>query len=203
MIDPYRAAGLKRNPFVAEGSPGVAEEHWTDRRLPASLTLRPGVFVQVIGPKGSGKTSHLLRWRASAPGPYRHVRPGWGRLRPLPAGPVVYWDEADRALWIKAALAIQGRQAAMVVVGTHRNLSPMARKAGFRVETHELGRLTPKEVEAFAARRIGAAGGEPGQFADIDYDDIARRAGASLREAGRLLHIEVARRVRAELISSE
>ena len=202
MIDPYRQAGLDRNPFVAEMSPGVAVEHWIDRRLPPSLTLQPGRLIQIIGAKGAGKTSHLLRWRLLLPGPYRHVGPGKARLANLPVGSVVYWDEADRALWLRTALwRVAGRHG-MVVVATHRDLSGEAMRAGFNVETHELGQLTSGEVERFAVRRINAAGGDPGLLADIDHDEIARRAGSSLREAGRLLHIEVARRIQGAVNSS-
>lgn len=203
MIDPYRRVGLDRNPFVAEPAPGVAAHHWTDRGLPRALDYQSGVFVQVLGPKGSGKTSHLLRWRSLLPGPYQHVRPGWARLVRLPIARVVYWDEADRSAWLTPALRRQAARGGMVVAGTHRDLSSEARSAGLRVETHELGQLSAAEIEAFAVRRTVAAGGHPGLLAGTEFELVARRAGASLREAGRLLHIETARLVHAGAVSSE
>lgn len=203
MIDPYRSVGLDRNPFVAEISPGVAPGHWTDRGLPTSLTLRPLSFIQVVGPKGAGKTSHLLRWRAELSGPYRHVAPGWGRLASLPVAPVAYWDEADRAAWLWPTLRRQSRIGGMVVVGTHIDLSDQAHRAGFIVESHELGPLSPAEIEEFCVKRIAEVGGRPDLLSGVDLESVARRAGASLREAGRLLHIETARRVRAGAVNLE
>ncbi len=194
-MDPYRAAGLERNPFVAEVVPGVDPPHWIDRSPPGELTFEPMRFVQVIGPKGAGKTSHLLRWRAALSGPYRHVGPGLQRLAPLPGARVVYWDEADRTPWLSLALLGQSLRRGMVVVGTHRDLSSAARRVGFIAESHVLDQLTASDVALFASRRIVAAGGKPGDFERLDYERIARESGASLREAGRLLHIEVARRV--------
>ena len=189
MRDPYRRAGLSSNPFAAESESGVDRQLWVERGLPDRLEFTPRTLVQVIGPKGAGKTSHVLHWRARLRGPYRHVAPKAGRLVSLPIARVSYWDEADRAFWLVPALLAQSVLGHMVVAGTHVDLTQLARLAGLRVVTFELPALSPDVVRRFAAQRIEAAGGEPAEW-DLPYDEIASQAGSSLREAGRLLHME-------------
>ena len=66
----YAALGLSGNPFVAESEPGVAADLWIARDgVPSPPQPGQRRLIQLIGPKGAGKTSHLLRWCALAPGP--------------------------------------------------------------------------------------------------------------------------------------
>lgn len=194
MTDRYRAAGLERNPFLAEQQPGAAPEVWIDRGLPQP-TWRAGHLVQVIGPRGSGKTCHLLRWKVALAGPYVHVGSGLRRWRALPVGSVVYWDEADRAMRLLPALGRLAHIGGMAVVGTHRDLSAAGSRLGLSTETHVLGDLDAADVRAFARARIRAADGNPDDWVDLPFQSAAAAAHGSLREAGRLLHIAVARRV--------
>ncbi len=194
MRDPYLRAGLRANPFVADQKPGVPDGLWVDRGLPDRLEFRARTLVQVLGPKGAGKTSHLLRWRSGLPGPYVHVRPGAGRLRRLPVSQVSYWDEADRAVWLSAGLMVQSAFGHMVVAGTHRDLTPWAALVGLDVETWTVPPLTEDAVAAFAAQRFAAVGGDANAW-NLPRRQIAAAAGSSLREAARLLHIETARQV--------
>ena len=195
MSDPYLQSGLERNPFVAEAAPGVAREHWIDRGFPDPPPWRAGHVVQLIGPKGAGKTSHMLRWVGRATGPYVHVEPGWGRLTSLPTGRVVYWDEADRALFVRIALRRQRHVGGMTIVGVHRSLEPEARAIGLTVTTYELAKLTTDDLTRFAAARIEACGGRFASWADLPFASIARESAGSLRRAGELLHVAVAARV--------
>lgn len=198
--DPYRTAGLARNPFVADPPEALSDEVWIDRGVPPPLP-NGRRFVQLLGPQGAGKTSHLLRFRSAAPGPYFHVPPGLGRLRLPPVAPIAYWDEADRIPGPVLAWALRqaARWSATIVAGTHRDLTSAAARSGLAVETHRLGPLDVRSVSAFAARRIAAAACGPVSI-ELDPDDaaeIARAAGASLRAAGDLLHAWAARTVRA------
>lgn len=193
MSDPYRSLGLRRNPFCVEDEPGVPEALFLERGLPAPPAAGGLRFIQVLGPKGAGKTTALLNWRRGAPGPYRRVPPGFGRWRLPPGGALVYWDEADRVpapVWISALTAARVR-AATVVAGTHEDLSRWPRRLGFSVETHAFGDLRAGEVLRWARARIAAETASGACALSLDpatADRVAREAGRSWRRAGGLLH---------------
>ncbi|MEM9703400.1 MAG: hypothetical protein AAF907_13250, partial [Planctomycetota bacterium] len=160
-----------------------------------------GRFVQLLGEKGAGKTTTLLRWRSQQPGPYRHVGPTWReRLSPLPVAPLVYWDEIDRVFGprLSAALRAAKRIDATVVAGTHRDLTAAAGRFGFDVSTVRFGPLDRETVRAWIGRRLAAARvgetcWEPGQ------DEVAAAiaaAGHSWRTLGDRLHVLAARAAR-------
>lgn len=200
VADAYALLGLARNPFVAEQEPGVARELWLDRGLPDPPAAPPRSFVQVIGEKGAGKTSHLCRWRHSDPGPYRHVEPGIRRFRPLPAAaPLCYWDEADRVPepLLRAALRSVARRGGAVRCGTHRDLAEHAVREGFAVVTYLLPPLDPGALHAWVARRVAAVAlpdRDPAwELAPARAAAIAAASGASWRDAATALHVEVAR----------
>ena len=196
--DPYRRCGLAANPFAhGAGGPGGSAD-WVSRGLPEPAGPGQCRLLQVIGVKGAGKTSTLRRWRAAAPGPCRYVPPGTRRLRPLPVAPLVYWDEADRAVtairwW---AWRVAARRRATVVAGTHVDLGVEARAAGLAVNTVPLGPITAAEMTEWARRRFAAVGaGSEWALPDDVAIDVAARAGASWRVAGDLLHSWVATQV--------
>lgn len=202
LHDPYLALGLHRNPFVAEHAPGVPDALWVDRGLPAAPAPSGGLFVQVIGPCGAGKTSLLLHWRQERAGPYHYVPPGPGRWRPPPIGSIVYWDELDRmpeplrvvSLWRAA------HREATVIAGTHVDLAALARRCGFAVQTVAYPPILPSLLRQWAERRIAAARvpGTPCGLAlgQADAGRIAAAAGHSWRIAADLLHIWAAERAR-------
>lgn len=199
----YATLGLSGNPFVAESEPGVAADLWISRDgVPPPS--RPGQrrLVQLIGPKGAGKTSHLLRWRSLAPGPYHYVPLGPGRWRRPPVAPLVYWDEVDRLAGpVRAgSLAYAAARGATVVAGTHDDLAGIARACGLAVSTYRFTALTAAVVQEWAALRI-AATALPGRTPSLELDDatarvICERAGASLRDAALELHVWAAERAR-------
>lgn len=193
-VDVYEAIGLTRNPFVVEPVPGVDPHLWIDRGHSAAPDPSRSQFVQIIGPKGVGKTSHLLWWRRQAPGPYRHLPPGWRRLRPLPLGNVVYWDEADRAPRATLAWALRRAawQGSTVVAGTHVDLGPAARRAGLAVVTVELAPLTAADVSEFASLRIAASARDGSSrlvLTEADAASVAAEARWSWHRAADLLHV--------------
>lgn len=194
--DPYLRSGLGANPFAHDV--GGSSAGWVDRGLPPPPEPGRRLLVQVIGVKGAGKTSSLRRWRAAAPGPWRYVPRGVGRLRPLPVAPLAYWDEADRAPgaarwwgWRSAA-----RRGATIVAGTHVDLQAEAVAAGLAVDTVVLGPISVGELIGWAAQRFAAVGaGAEWALPESVAADVAGCAGASWRVAGDLLHVWVAQQV--------
>jgi hypothetical protein len=196
--DPYRRCGLTANPCARDHRDPPAAAGWVDRGLPGPAAPGQRLLVQLIGAKGSGKSSTLRRWQAAAPGPSAYVPPGPRRLRPLPVAALAYWDEADRApaalrWWAWRAAA---RRAATIVAGTHVDLGPEARAAGLAVDTLALPPITTEELTAWAAQRFAAVGaGDDWALPEQIASDILADADTSWRVAGDLLHAWVAREV--------
>lgn len=145
--DGYTRLGLVGNPFVAEPTPGVAQAHFTDVGLPPPP---PAGVVELVGPRGAGKTTHLLRWCRLRGGRYTHI----GRVGPAwpPLGPAAAWDEADRLprALLRARLGSARRRGALVLLATHT-------ATGLADTTVVMPPPTAATVTAFAARRIRAA----------------------------------------------
>lgn len=196
---PYRAFGLRRNPFA-----------WIDGRDAGpfldhlQLTPpRPGSrrFHQVLGPEGSGKTSHLQAWRASEPGPYYEVNVTSSDDPPI--APIAYWDEADRLAdrHLRRVLRRAGAAGATIVAATHRDLGALARRSGLHVETVEMEPLTEGLLRRWADTRVDAARIDGGIDHSIAFSDDEIRAVLgqceTLREAGDEFHRLVAERVRS------
>lgn len=211
--DPYLALNLKHNPFIAEEIParierwqGIAEHLWLERGFTQAPLPGQGQLVQLLGVKGAGKSSHLLKWRGVHPGPFLHYPPTLERFRFPPLAPVCYWDEADRipALFLGVALRNAARAQHTVCVGTHRDLSTEAKRAGLRVQTLELEGFGGALLLEWAGRRIRAATLE-GQVSPLELsfelsaeqaENLARGCGGSWREVGKELHIWAAEQAR-------
>jgi hypothetical protein len=193
MSDPYALLGLSRNPFVAEQEPGVAHDLWLDRGFPSAPEPGQRVFVQLVGPRGAGKTSLLLRWRGLSQAPYHYAPPDHRRWALPPLAQLVYWDEADRIPLLPLALALASLHRATVVVGTHTDLRTHAKRCGFQVQTVCFAALDAPTLLHWANRRIDAAR-LPSAPCPLVLDDatsarIAAAAGASWRIAADQLHV--------------
>ncbi len=201
MIDPYRAAGLERNPFVVDVG-AVAPELWLDRGF-SDAEVRPRTLVQFLGDKGAGKTSHLRHWQTQLGGDYQHVAPGPARFRIPPlSSPVVYWDEADRIppAVIVFCLRIMATKEGMVVAGTHRDLARLARWAGLDVTSVRLNTVGGDEVRRWAELRISAVATDERLAREVlgtvPVEDARPTDQTSWREIGDVLHSWAATRVR-------
>ena len=200
--NPYLLLGLAHNPFLAEQVPGVLSEFWIERPVPEPPQPCQQQFVQAVAEKGFGKTSLLLHWRNTIPGPYHYVPVTWGRFRSPPCAPIVYCDELDRLPWPlrRTWLRRAARARATLVVGTHVDLQREAQQAGFAVTTIYFPPVTADDVRRFAARRLEQAT-RPGQncclqLSPSDAECLARRCRGSLRELGEQLHIWAAGQAR-------
>jgi hypothetical protein len=148
-LDPYHSFGLKRNPFFAPQDLQIEGDRWLDFGYSQAICPGQRLFIQFLGEKGAGKTSHLLHWQKQTGGHYFYQAPWqWQTLPPtqpdLQGTAIAYWDEANRIplpilIWaLKQACKLQ----VAVVVGSHQNLAPLARLVGYQTKTIHLNHLT-------------------------------------------------------------
>lgn len=192
----YTALGLAYNPFIAEQRPGVEPALWLKRPdQPAAPHAAQGQLLQLIGPKGAGKTSLLLRWKEIQPGPYHYVAPGLARYCWPPFASIVYWDELDRlaapVCWLSLRYAALRR--ITIVAGTHRDLGKLAERCGLQVCSYLFPAISASLLQSWANQRIAAAslpGSSPTLALDLSKaKEIAAQVGPSWREAAVRLHI--------------
>lgn len=149
---PFADLNLRYNPFGEldrEARAAVAEVDVGD--LAARLGS-PGTVVQLVGPCGRGKTTHLLALAAALPHA-TYVRADTDGHRRLPDTEVLLLDEADRVgffhrrrLW---------KRARSLAIATHRDLSwQLPRRA---VHTVAIGGLDLPRLTRVVRRRIEAA----------------------------------------------
>ncbi|HUG83009.1 MAG TPA: hypothetical protein VMM13_00510 [Euzebya sp.] len=187
-MDNYEALGLTGNPFVAEATPGVSEGLFIDVGLPS--LPRQGV-VELVGCKGAGKTTNLLRWCRLAGGRYFYVRPGLARIVPPPVAQVAVWDEVDRLprMVLRSRLSAARRAGALVLLGTHV-------PTGMADVSHELPAPDTHLVTAFFRRRVAAAaisGRTPILALDPHTaEDVAATSNGCWWTVGTHLHIHTA-----------
>lgn len=199
-FDRYRTVGLRGNPFSASDSDDPHEPTtgpwFVDRGFAPPPSPGSRCMVQVIGEQGSGKSTHIAEWRRLQPGPLHYIprRPYRDRRRTPPIGALVYGDEIDRmpmALrrrWFRRLGAI----GATLVVGTHQDLSRIARRAGFDVLTHRLDPVSPSELAVILDRRVRAAASSDQvpsvAFDDRDVEAIHTASRGNLRAADSIAH---------------
>lgn len=208
-FDRYRRVGLLTNPFAAGGFDDKFEPEtgpwFVDRGLAPPPPPGSNMVVQVIGDQGLGKSTQLAEWRRLQAGPLHYIprRPYRDRRRAAPIGPIVYGDEIDRmpirlrARWFRR-LATVG---ATVVLGTHRDLSRVARRAGFAdVRTHRLEPATRAELAVVLERRLLAAAVPDRELSvgltDVDVEMVFNESSGNLRAADSVGHRILAERVR-------
>ncbi len=148
-LDPYHFFGLRRNPFFAPQDLLIERDRWLDFGYSQAVSPGQRFFVQFLGKKGAGETSHLLHWQQQTGGHYFYQAPWqWQTLPPcqpdLTGSAIAYWDEANRIplptlIWtLKTAYKLK----LTVVVGSHQNLAPLARFVGYQTKTIDLDHLT-------------------------------------------------------------
>ncbi len=206
-FDRYRRVGLVGNPFSAPESSGEAgpDGSWfVDRGLAPPPPPGARTMIQIIGDQGMGKSTHLAYWQRHQPGPLHYIprRPYRDRWLPPPVGDLVYGDEIDR---MPVPLRIRwfqtlARIGATVVIGSHRDVSRVARRYGFAVRTHRLQPVSGPELAQVLDRRLRAAALEDATvsvaFTATDVDEILAAGRGNLRACAAVAHRVLAERVR-------
>ena len=204
MMNPYVSLGLQRNPFIAADEVGVSDDVWIDRGYSEAPAIQAKQLVQVMGPKGFGKTSHLKHWQSQTGGTYCYYPPGLSRFKVPPVNPIVYWDEADRIprFLLIAALARAAATRATIIVGTHADLGRWGRLWGLSVKTIHLAPLDGQTLMVWTRLQIEAV-----RCPHLDCQlvltqkkaaDIVALAQGSWRYATDYLHIWAADMARAK-----
>lgn len=198
--DPYHQLGLRRNPFIAPDDLEIPPQRWLDFGFSQAPPIQNRLFLQVIGKKGAGKTSHLLHWKQQTGGIYYYCQPGWKRCLIPPVSKIVYWDEANRiplpllltSLWRSRSIN------ATIVAGTHDNLAKFASLFGFEIKTIGLSTLCVDNFLQWAKKLIEAERLSPLTPVRLELTfDIAKKIVAesegSWRKAATYLHIWTAK----------
>lgn len=196
--DPYLACGLKGNPFALEIGP-VPAHLWLDRGSSRAPKVNAGTLWQVLGVRGAGKSSQLQHWREQTGGAYHYCHPNvLSRFTLPPVASIAYWDEADRIApaFLRNAFARAARVEATIVIGTHRDLSSEATRAGIKkVQTIRLGRIHRSQLLEWAAQRIRASSLPTGSTYTLSAENakvMLEQSPDSWRELTGLLHAHCA-----------
>lgn len=162
------------------------------------------LVLQLLGPSGVGKTTHLdalhrhfpdaprVAWSAPSERERRarRVPDGWP---PVPPGDLLFVDDAHAFPRRRWAGVLAGRRT--LVVATQRDLTPMLQKAlagrpgrgptSLDVRTSDLtARVTPDVLRRIVARRLESARRGDGSLPKIEAADVVsllRRHGPDLR----------------------
>lgn len=195
IVDPYKAIGLKHNPFIGEEQLAEPTGIWLDRGFSEAPQPNARQLVQILGDKGFGKSSHLHHWRSQTGGSYCFYPPGIGRFKFPPIEAIVYWDEGDRLpfIFLIPALIWASLIGATIAVGTHRDLGFWAKLCGLEVKTIELSPVDPQTLQTWANLKIKAAT-IPGQICPLELsfseaEEMIGKAEGSWRIATDYLHI--------------
>jgi len=211
FVEPYHAVGLKSNPFVAEPMSGVDPKLWIDSGYSNPPPTGERLFIQFLGEKGAGKTSHLLHWRSQTNGSYSYFPDSWERWYLPKVEKISYWDEANRIPFPLLAIALKQAydRHSTIVAGTHNDLAWIARAIGFRkIKTIRLETISLEMFLVWVEKRLEAVRLSPEveiklQLERLDALKILARSGASWRRASVYLHIWAAEEVEKFAILGE
>lgn len=156
---------LRRNPFgelePAEQTALAVVELEHGRVEDWALWLEGGRrALQLVGPAGRGKTTHLLALAARLPGwTWRRPTPE-GECAPAPSGGGLLLDDGQR-LGSRALRALCGPARGLALT-SQRDHGRALRGVGFEVRAVEVRELTPSRLEELVRRRVEAVRRGPG-----------------------------------------
>lgn len=150
---PYARLGLWRNPFGELSRAERAELALIDVEACLAKLATPHSALQILGPCGHGKTTHLLAIERAAAGCGYVYFPEDGAQPPLPCGRPLLVDEAQRLGWRRRRQLLCG--SGPLVLGTHVDMSSALGRAGFEVFTIDVSiPQTPAQLQRMLNRRI-------------------------------------------------
>lgn len=186
----FAALGLRRNPFgevPADERAALCVQQF-DVVAAAARLQNTKHALQLMGPEGSGKSTHLYALqRCFSACPVSYVPEG--KRVALPAAAVVFVDESQRlSRWSRFWLF---RRKAAVVLATHRCHAAELRAAGRTVETHRLRGLDIEALGTFVAGRLAWAERPSGARVVVSEEllgELHRAHGHDVRAAGDVLY---------------
>jgi hypothetical protein len=187
---PYARFNLRRNPFGELTREERAELAVVDVAPWLDALRQPSTVVQFIGPKGSGKTTHLLAIERYLPAARYVYLLEDGPIPVIPLARPLLIDEAQR-------LSLRQRKTMFnaggpLVLGTHEDLSREARRAGLEVVTeHVAAEHTPERLALILNRRIEASRISDATVPRIDIAharDLMQNPALSIRDIEQSLY---------------
>lgn len=187
----YADLHLRRNPFGAlepdeRGEVAVVDlEPWgseIERRLREPAPGLDRLSVQLVGPPGSGKSTHLAalarRFPSAGHIAWSHEE-GWGMLR---EGELLLVDDAHM---MPRRLLKEALRRPVTVLATHRDLGVRLRGRGRQVRVVDVpGATGASRVRAIVRRRLEWARRGDGAVPQVDWallDRLIERHGHDLR----------------------
>jgi hypothetical protein len=160
---PFHPLGYRQNPFGA-----LTEAEWAAIGVlppPVAAALAKERHLQLLGPKGSGKTSALLTAaarlrRAGNSVVFAHLAEGERRYQvDLEDADVFCLDEAQRLAWwarLRLLAGVRwGKRPLRLIISSHRDLSPAFRRWGLPLSSFSLPALVDvAHWQAVLARRL-------------------------------------------------
>lgn len=186
---PYAGLNLRRNPFGTLDGPALQEVVVVDMEEEVDAVLAtlsdpsaPPLLVQLVGPPGSGKSTHLGALAVRLP---RTPMLAWSRRTGWPAVP------PGRSILLDDAHVMSGRvrrpilRRRAVVAASHHDLAPVFQRRGFHVRTVDVPSLvTGERLRAIVHRRMEAARRGPGpvpSVSDEELHSLLEKHGPDLR----------------------
>jgi hypothetical protein len=187
---PFARLNLRWNPFgeVPSRERGrLAVVGFDIERIIAQLSA-PGFAIELLGPCGRGKSTHLHALHTRFPKvPVTYVDIG---ARPrIPRAPVVFVDESQH-LSLRARRRLFGRRASFVLA-THESHAAELAAAGVHCETFRVGGVDELRVREMVARRLEWARLGPGPLPTVPeamLQELAREHTDDLRAVGDALY---------------
>ncbi len=162
---PFAHLNLRRNPFGELELSSWAELAVVEVDHLVPRLERPGFAVQFMGPKGRGKTTHMLALLRHFPDA-RYLHVGENERPRIPHAHPLFIDEIQRVPRRRRRRLFRRRVS--LVIGTHEDLRPELAAAGFEVEPIGVGSaLDAGRVCRILNLRIESARRAPGPLPQV------------------------------------